>query len=388
MTIDFPELEAQLRDVSSIVPPFKRAAYSDRTAWLMACLCELAYQKFEGDGQSILNLAQEIAALTNTTKIAEILKEARQILNRENTPSSEKLSAVLACAEFTLVGEPITIPETDTQCFVATRNPDGKTLPAIGVLVFRGTTNLRDWVTNIRATQTELTRTVDGRRQILGRLHTGFNEAYLSAHDEINARLKDLPGDMPIYITGHSLGGALATVATWYQKSHRLAACYTFGAPRVGTPSLRKYFRTPIYRVVNVMDPVPNVPPAGWFMSSLKVVLRGLSRVIPGGFIMDKLVNTVINMQKYRHYGDSRYLTDAAPGSDGLYPGLNVLPTMGPIGRLARYIGALRKGKTTQRANIVAYHDIWRYRDKLRAFAKVNAPTEHIPDRDGDANQA
>jgi hypothetical protein len=46
--------------------PVKRAAYSDRTAWMMAILAELAYLPFDEESkQQILDLAAELAKLTD-----------------------------------------------------------------------------------------------------------------------------------------------------------------------------------------------------------------------------------------------------------------------------------------------------------------------------------
>ena len=54
--------------------PVKRAAYSDRTAWTMAILAELAYTPFdEESNEQILVLAAELAKLTDQKKIAERL---------------------------------------------------------------------------------------------------------------------------------------------------------------------------------------------------------------------------------------------------------------------------------------------------------------------------
>ena len=39
-----------------------------------------------------------------------------------------------------------------------------------------------------------------------------------------------------------------------------LAACYTFGAPRVGNKGFSSSLQTPVYRVVNPLDTVPLVP--------------------------------------------------------------------------------------------------------------------------------
>ena len=374
MTINFEQLEAQMKEAASTSPPLMRAAYSDRTAWLMACLLELAYQRFEGTGQPLLDLATELAELADAKKIAEVLKSAVSVLESPSASSSEKLASVLACAEFSLVDEPINIASTDTQCYVAIHKPDGKITRGMAVLVFRGTTDVHDWITNLEAEQIDVARTFDGRRHVLGRLHKGFHDAYMSAEQEVDARLQKIPEDMPLYITGHSLGGALAAVATWYQRSDRLAACYTFGGPRVGTPALRRHFRTPIYRIINVMDPVPAVPPGGAVMGIVLSVLQFASTLLPKFMMVDWVLEKVSDMQNYRHYGDSRYLTDAAPGTDGLYPGLDILSDIGPLSRFISYAKALLKGGTTQGTMIVHYHDIWRYRDKLRAYALTNKP--------------
>lgn len=73
--------------------------------------------------------------------------------------------------------------------------------------------------------------------ETLGPVHKGFNNAPLSVHTQID-ELVEGDEDLPLFITGHSLGGALAMLATWYMKGDRLAACYTFGTLRVGDTGL------------------------------------------------------------------------------------------------------------------------------------------------------
>ena len=53
---------------------------------------------------------------------------------------------------------------------------------------------------------------------IEGRVHNGFLGGYNSIRNEILKALKKVWG-LPLYITGHSLGAALATVATNYLES-------------------------------------------------------------------------------------------------------------------------------------------------------------------------
>jgi len=73
-----------------------------------------------------------------------------------------------------------------------------------------------------------------------------------------------VPGDRGLYITGHSLGGALAQIASAAFARDNLAACYTFGSPRVGVANFDLEIKCPHYRLVNDWDVVPGLPPPLW----------------------------------------------------------------------------------------------------------------------------
>ncbi|HSD82209.1 MAG TPA: lipase family protein, partial [Anaerolineae bacterium] len=95
-------------------------------------------------------------------------------------------------------------------------------------------------------------------------VHTGFRVAYESVAKEVEESVLAL-GDIPLYITGHSLGAALATVATQGLEHNPrirqiIAACYTFGSPRVGNSQYDIEFKSPIYRIVNTTDVVTVIP--------------------------------------------------------------------------------------------------------------------------------
>lgn len=95
-----------------------------------------------------------------------------------------------------------------------------------------------------------------------GVVHGGFKKAIDSVWDELGGLIDDL-GDRAIWITGHSLGGALAVHAA----SRILAkGCYTFGSPRVGSKKFNKSILTPIYRVAKSNDIVTRIPtpPVYW----------------------------------------------------------------------------------------------------------------------------
>lgn len=89
-----------------------------------------------------------------------------------------------------------------------------------------------------------------------GVVHEGFKKAFDSIWNELDDLVYDL-NERAIWITGHSLGGALAVHA-----ASRIEAegCYTFGSPRVGSKKFNKTILTPIYRVAKNNDIVTRIP--------------------------------------------------------------------------------------------------------------------------------
>jgi hypothetical protein len=129
------------------------------------------------------------------------------------------------------------------------------------VLSFRGTKTLADGLTNA---------TANPRGTQSGELvHNGFQGTFNSMVPEIRAFVKNSKSDklINIHCVGHSLGGALATLAAnWLKSSPEIKAkvhLYTFGAPRVGGKSFSMNATQrvdSIFRCVNGADPVPKVP--------------------------------------------------------------------------------------------------------------------------------
>lgn len=192
-------------------PPIHRAAYSDRMAWILAHMAKLAYIKFE---DSELEL--------------------------------ERLEYCLQSGWFNLIK---TFNKNGTQAFLAKNNE-------FAVLSFRGTQpdKWEDIRTDIRVLKL---RTVDGR------VHIGFKKAFDDVKDAIVIELRKHLGEMPLYITGHSLGAALATVAVQEieeEFNDQVAACYTFGSPRVGDGKYERAIKVPFYRIVNTTDIVTLIP--------------------------------------------------------------------------------------------------------------------------------
>ena len=377
------ETENHFRELQALQIPAKRAAYSDRTAWIMAVLSELAYVPFdEEDGTQLTALAVDLASLatggkdqqelaaTVEDRIRSFLVKAR---NRAANGRNGQLKAALAAGGFELAGgKPIHEPATDTQAYVAIRKSVGDD-PGMAVIVFRGTTNVRDWMKNVDIRSVPVEGSKSGASVTVGSFHRGFHDNYRSVHEEIERRLAGNE-NLPLYITGHSLGGALAVIATWYRSAQRLAACYTFGAPRVGDHLLMGSFRTPIYRIVNAADPVPFLPPSGLALNAGKALLRLLDSVLPFAGFFNWLLNRTIKVQSFRHYGDIRYLPFADPGADGSYRGLRMYTGVSSWERFLRYFRVIavpaRSDKSGARDRVDRYHEMKRYRDKLRVIAR------------------
>jgi len=90
-------------------------------------------------------------------------------------------------------------------------------------------------------------------------VHEGFKKALDVVWDEIKTELEKLEG-VPLFMTGHSLGAALATLAA---ARHTPRAVYTFGSPLVGNHAFAQTLNgIPIHRIVDDLDGVTFLPPA------------------------------------------------------------------------------------------------------------------------------
>ncbi len=100
------------------------------------------------------------------------------------------------------------------------------------------------------------------------KMHSGFISAYLSVRNELHKHIRE-QSTKRYRVTGHSLGGALATLCAvdlQYNFGDRAIEAYTFGAPRVGNPAFVESYNRRVpdtWRVVNGWDAVAGLP-APW----------------------------------------------------------------------------------------------------------------------------
>jgi len=100
-------------------------------------------------------------------------------------------------------------------------------------------------------------------------VHQGFYDTYLSVQKQmLNALqllIQEYP-NLPIQITGHSLGASLAVHAALdiiQTLNVSVDVVYNFGQPRVGNVAFQQYQIQTLatYRVTHWQDPVPHLPP-------------------------------------------------------------------------------------------------------------------------------
>ena len=94
-----------------------------------------------------------------------------------------------------------------------------------------------------------------------GWVHNGFQNELEKVWNEIKTHKNSHGTDCTFYITGHSLGGAMATLAaSRFNLFDRVVCLFTYGSPRVGTRSFVKSCKFLHYRHKNNNDLVTTVP--------------------------------------------------------------------------------------------------------------------------------
>lgn len=132
-------------------------------------------------------------------------------------------------------------------------------LPQRIVISFRGTSTLGDAADDARAYLVKLD-------SLDCKIHKGFNDQFKDAIEPISMHMRRYPPSKEIFFVGHSLGGALATVASVYfvhKFSLQNVFVCTFGSPKVGDSKFAKMFSSSVKsssRYVNQDDIVTYHP--------------------------------------------------------------------------------------------------------------------------------
>lgn len=327
-----------------------REPYNHNTAYLMARLSRLSYLRFNplmADETKRESFIQAIRQLLGNVRTGTVKKLIR-LLDYDHEKELEKLKRELRDTGMQLLGSPFDVE--GTQAFLA---HNGKFM----VLAFRGTeaNSTKDIKADASA---KLTGFQSG-----GRVHKGFKDAFEHVEQEIQDRLKQYAKyqKYPLYITGHSLGGALATIASRrLEHEGGIAAVYTFGSPRVADEDWVADMEVPYYRLVNAADCVTMLPPNGDIVVALNWLLQFLPWLGPS--ISKLLMN---NFDGYIHCGNMRYLTNCAAGD---YQNVKLLYSVSLFFRIKAFLFRQLPWR-----KFLADHSISVYEKKLKVIAQRKA---------------
>jgi hypothetical protein len=211
----------------------------------------------------------------------------------------------------------------DAQAFVAS------TKDAVFVS-FRGTESVDDAIADAKAIGAERFTFQDGGYAMV---HEGFKEAVdsldglgvkkfsdnpstLSMTEEVK-RLMQGPPARKLYVTGHSLGGAMATLFSMKMADQGMKpeAMYTIGSPRVGMQSFMARFDALLedraFRMVNYSDTVTRAPMDKHWLN----FMNAMSPTIQDKYFPDFINkgDTKFGWTQYRHVGTPIYF-----GGDGM----------------------------------------------------------------------
>ena len=219
----------------------------------------------------------------------------------------------------------ITADTTDTQAiFIYT--------PTYNLLAFRGTDDVKKAIIDA-----EIDRETIGYGYSV---HRGFNRAWTSIEAKVFAALDAAP-KLPLVVTGHSLGAALAVRGAFglaRDRNIRARMIYTFGCPRVGDIGFRAAYGTLLLTpqtqmVVNQEDIVPRVP--GAFAPYL--------------------------LDGYRHVAPWRFMSSGNA--------LEASPTLWRLA-LSDVTGIESEWRTRKQVALLADHGIERYIEELELLSK------------------
>ncbi len=349
-----------------LTPPAERAAFSDRQAYVCAELSKLAYFKFEGGYilEQVLVIAKEFLSDDERYKILE--QRLSTILSgspSSNLKAENALREILAAAGFELVK---TFSVKGTQAYLCTKkiNSQSGAEKTIAFLAFRGTEpkDFRDIKTDINAQLDSIE--LDGETI---EFHSGYLAAFKLVEDDIQRALDGTPHDQ-LFITGHSLGGALAVVTTRILASSVNGACYTFGAPPVGSFAVQNKLKTPVYQIINKVDIVPRLPNP-WLVSGIAVLLRiakyvaksvtVTQKLLANGSWDERLESYIDSMTKYRHPGYRSYLVGSGSASRLRF-------NVNSFDLFSWWVAMMWKRKIFMFKKMVSDHSVDEYVDKLK----------------------
>ncbi|MFO0679669.1 MAG: lipase family protein [Polyangiaceae bacterium] len=160
------------------------------------------------------------------------------------------------------------------------------------VVVFRGTDDIEQWFTNFDYGSVEPSGEYSTEFWAAGvnaRYHGGFFRSLEAGAPPLLAIVRDerAKHDLPLYVTGHSLGGAYAQLFGWLltRNTRMPEGVYAFASPKVGNgtvvEALDNELEDRLFRFYDGDDPVP-VQPTSWVAPTYARSPREVNLLDPG----------------------------------------------------------------------------------------------------------
>ncbi|KAL5464402.1 hypothetical protein PMIN06_001170 [Paraphaeosphaeria minitans] len=136
------------------------------------------------------------------------------------------------------------------------------------VIAFRGSKSIDNWKANLDFQMEDVTFCSGCRT------HSGFLESWNEVQDGVIKAVQAAQAEHPdfmVVITGHSLGGAMATIGAAALRNIDIPVdLYTYGAPKSGNDEWATFLsgtdKGESFRVVHKDDIVPTLPPSVPFL--------------------------------------------------------------------------------------------------------------------------
>lgn len=167
--------------------------------------------------------------------------------------------------------------------------------------------SILDWAQNFRVlpvpfklTEEQLGGKCPEQDNLGGLVHKGFLDELRAVQAKVVSELLKHDGKTkPLFVTGHSQGGAEATLATraFLAGGFPVAATYTFAAPRTGDKDFAFSIPAtlPFHRIEFGDDVVPHIPPLrlGWLFQNIGGQLAKKVKGIPeqGQQLLDRMID-------------------------------------------------------------------------------------------------
>lgn len=187
------------------------------------------------------------------------------------------------------------IVECDTQAFVLEKADEI-------YVVFQGSQSPFDWFKNFCL---ELKGISD-----VGHHHTGFMDVSEKSFSQIGVHLLELMkknSKAKVVLTGHSLGGAMATMYAFLLKQKysdiNIKSLITFGQPRCGDKPFSEYLNSlniDYKRFINFGDYISDTPPptkfGNWSHAGVGFILSDLEMKLDNNIYESQVLNRIINL--------------------------------------------------------------------------------------------